>query len=101
MRLINFLLLICSLNRPYRLRQQGIRKPPAQLQSGASEKQPPLQVEGFIAQPTVLNEIIEVPGSLLAFETTEIHPEVAGRVVQLNVREGSFVSQRRSACQTL
>ncbi len=34
-----------------------------------------------------------MPGTLLANETTEIHPEVSGRVVQLNISEGRFVSQ--------
>ena len=40
-----------------------------------------------------LSSDIEIPGTILAYETTEIHPEVSGRVVQLNVREGTFVGQ--------
>jgi len=36
---------------------------------------------------------IEVPGSLLANESTEIRPETSGKLVQLNVREGSFISR--------
>lgn len=50
-----------------------------------------LSVEGFLVQPTVLNESIEVAGTLLPFEETEIHPEVAGKVVLLSIREGAVV----------
>jgi len=50
-----------------------------------------LSVEGFIVQPTVLNSSIEVAGTLLPFEETEIHPEVAGKVVMLSIREGAVV----------
>ena len=69
------------------------KKTAAQLQQSGAVKQPPLQVEGFIVQSQTLDEVIEVPGSLMAFETTEIHPEVSGRVVQLNVKEGGFVGK--------
>ena len=40
-----------------------------------------------------LSADIEIPGTILANETTEIHPEISGRVVQLNVREGTFVGK--------
>ena len=60
---------------------------------GAAQKQPPLPVEAMIAKQQVLNSNIEVPGSLLANESTEIHPEVSGRLVQLNVKEGAFVGK--------
>lgn len=57
---------------------------------GPSEK-PPLQVEGYIVTPSVLNASVLIAGTLLPFEETEIHPEVAGKVVQLSIREGAFV----------
>jgi membrane fusion protein (multidrug efflux system) len=50
-----------------------------------------LAVEGFVVRPTVLNSSIEVAGTLLPFEETEIHPEVAGKVVMLSIREGAVV----------
>jgi len=50
-----------------------------------------LAVEGFLVQPTVLNSSIEVAGTLLPFQETEIHPEVAGRVVELSIHEGAVV----------
>ena len=51
----------------------------------------PMPVEGFIVTPSVLNANVLVAGTLLPFEQTEIHPEVAGKVVALSIREGAFV----------
>jgi len=56
-------------------------------------KQPPISVDGLIAKTQALVTNIEVPGSLLANESTEIHPEVSGRLVELNLKEGAFVTQ--------
>ena len=60
-------------------------------QGGA--KQPPMIVDVYIVKPSFINEKIQVPGSLLANESTEIHPEISGRLVQLNIAEGKFVSK--------
>lgn len=54
---------------------------------------PALSVEVMIAEPQELSADIEVPGTILAFESTEIHPEAAGRLTSLNVREGTYVSR--------
>jgi len=64
----------------------------AQPQLGGSNP-PALSVEAYIAKPQSLNDLVEVPGSILPFESTEIHPEVSGRIVLLNVNEGNFVSK--------
>ena len=53
----------------------------------------PTQAEGFIVKTRSLSENIEVPGTLLPFEETEIRPEISGRIVYLNVPEGRFVSK--------
>jgi membrane fusion protein (multidrug efflux system) len=47
--------------------------------------------EGFVVEPRFESENVEVPGSLLPVEETQIRPEVTGRIVQLNIQEGSFV----------
>ncbi len=60
---------------------------------GGAGTQPPLQVDIYVVKPTLINEKIEVSGSLLANETTEIHPEISGRLVQLNIAEGKFVNK--------
>lgn len=61
--------------------------------TGAGPQQQTIQVDAMIANVTPISADIEVPGTILPNESTEIHPEVSGRVVQLNVREGSFVSK--------
>ena len=53
----------------------------------------PLVVEAMIARPTSLSADIEIPGTIQASESTEIHPEIAGRITQLNVNEGKNVSK--------
>lgn len=60
---------------------------------GPGGQTPALQVDALIASTSSLAADIEVPGTILPNETTEIHPEVSGRVVQLNVREGGFVGK--------
>ncbi len=52
-----------------------------------------ISVEGFLVQPTILHSSIEVAGTLLPFEETEIHPEVAGKVVMLSIKEGAIVKR--------
>ena len=51
-----------------------------------------LVVQTLIASPQSLSADIEVPGTIMANETTEIHPEVSGRLTQLNIKEGTNVS---------
>lgn len=53
----------------------------------------PLMVQTLIAAPRALSADIDVPGTILANESTEIHPEVAGRLVELHIQEGSQVAQ--------
>ncbi|HVG12924.1 MAG TPA: efflux RND transporter periplasmic adaptor subunit [Flavisolibacter sp.] len=68
------------------------RKEAAAAQQKAGPR-PPARVEGFIVKTQTLSESIELPGSLVADESTEIHPEVSGRITSLNVREGAYVSK--------
>lgn len=56
-------------------------------------KQMAMKVDGYIVSPQSFGENIEVPGSIVANEMTEVHPEVSGRIVQLNVGEGKYVSR--------
>jgi len=60
---------------------------------GGGRSSAPMAVEGFVVNPQALSSNIEVPGSLLPYEETEIRPEISGRVVQLNVHEGNNVSR--------
>lgn len=69
------------------------KKKDAPSQPIGQMKQPPVTVDALIATSQSLVTKIEVPGTLMANESTEIHPEVSGRIVQLNVKEGSFVRE--------
>jgi membrane fusion protein, multidrug efflux system len=60
---------------------------------GRQRQQGPLSVDGFIVQQSEISEDVEVPGSLLPFEETAIRAEVGGRVVELNLDEGSVVQR--------
>lgn len=62
-------------------------------QAGGPMKQPALIAEGLVIKTQTLSTDIDVPGTLLANESAEIHPEVSGRIVELHVKEGSFVTK--------
>lgn len=53
----------------------------------------PMEVDGFIVHPSSISDKIEVPGSLMPSEQTQIKAEVNGRIVQLNIQEGSVVKK--------
>ncbi|MCF3112198.1 efflux RND transporter periplasmic adaptor subunit [Niabella sp. CC-SYL272] len=59
----------------------------------AGQKKGPAKVDAFIVKTESFAENIETPGTIVANEVTEIHPEVSGRITQLNIREGQLVSQ--------
>lgn len=65
----------------------------ANANNGTPQKQPPLSVEAMIVASSTLNAQIEIPGTILANESTEIHPESSGRLVLLNVKEGALVGK--------
>jgi membrane fusion protein (multidrug efflux system) len=65
-------------------------KDPKPVQKHGSETAA-LSVEGFLVSSSVLNSSIEIAGSLLPYEETEIHPEVNGKVVMLSIQEGAVV----------
>ncbi len=51
------------------------------------------KASGYIVRTTALSDDVELPGTLVANETAEIHPEVAGRIVYLNINEGRYVAK--------
>ena len=68
-------------------------KATTQTKQGGPAKPPPLRVDVYVVKPKSLSENLELPGSLIANEATEIHPEISGRVVMLNVNEGKYVGK--------
>jgi len=54
---------------------------------------PPAKVDAYVVTPQILSQNIEMPGSLVPFEETELHPEVSGRVTAIYLKEGANASQ--------
>lgn len=52
-----------------------------------------LPVTGFIAMPKNLENGVVAAGTLLANEEVDLHPEVSGKITQLNLNEGNAVSK--------
>lgn len=69
------------------------KKEGPELKTGPAPTGQVMAVETMVAAPRTLNADLEVPGTLLANETTEIHPEVSGRVVELHIQEGRTIAR--------
>ncbi len=61
--------------------------------SQGGRQQGPTTVIGYIVKTGSVSEPIQLPGSLLPMEETEIHTEVSGRVVGLYINEGASVNK--------
>lgn len=82
------LLILCSLS--FASCKSGKEEKKA---DAGKDKKPPSRVDAFVVTPSVLSQDIEMPGSLMAAEETELHPEVSGRIVGIYFNEGSNVGQ--------
>ena len=51
------------------------------------------KVDGFVVRATSVSDNLELPGTLIANEATEIHPEISGLLTYLNVAEGKNVGR--------
>src|SRR5687768_11121580 len=70
------------------------RKKEAEKQQKAGPpSRPPVRADAYIVKTKILLDQLEIPGTLVANQTTEIHPEVAGRITGIYFREGSFVKK--------
>lgn len=61
--------------------------------TGNNRQTGPLVVEGYRVDFKSISDVIEVPGTLLPAEVTELRSEVSGRIIQLNINEGAEVKQ--------
>jgi membrane fusion protein, multidrug efflux system len=50
-------------------------------------------VEGVVVKPSAVEQTISVSGTIRPFEETVLMPDVAGRVITVNLPEGKFVKQ--------
>ena len=55
--------------------------------------QGPVIVDAFVIKASEVSEAVEVPGTLMPFEETQIQAEVGGRIVELNINEGAKVKK--------
>lgn len=62
-------------------------------QKGGGNKPPAPRVDGFVVKTETISESIEIPGTLVADDATEIHPEVSGRITGLYIREGAYIGK--------
>lgn len=66
---------------------------PQEQRGGGPGGRPPVRADAFIVKTKMLFDNIEIPGSLAAGETTDIRPEVAGRITGIYFKEGAFVNK--------
>jgi len=59
----------------------------------SKKDQPPPAIEGLIVRPQHTQETMDVSGTLLATDETVLMPEISGRIIQLNLPEGSRVKK--------
>lgn len=60
----------------------------------ASPGPPPApRVDGYVVKVIPIADNLELPGSIIANESTEIHPEISGRMTYLNAAEGKKVGK--------
>ena len=57
------------------------------------KKDKPTLVDVMVAAPQPLTSVVEVNGTIIPSESTELRPEVSGRLTYLNVPEGKTVTQ--------
>lgn len=84
---IIFLFFICSCGS--KIKKEDSPK----LNNKSAAQGTELSVDGYIIYPSVLNSSIEVAGTLMPFEETDIHPEVSGKITFLSIKEGAHVSK--------
>ncbi len=61
--------------------------------AGRPSAPPVPRVDAYIVKTTPLTDNLELPGSIIANESTTVNPEISGRLVYLNVSEGRTVGK--------
>lgn len=56
-------------------------------------RQGPISVDAFVVKVSSVSEDVQIPGSLKPFEETQIRAEVGGRIIKLNIEEGTTVQE--------
>ncbi|MEO5984590.1 MAG: biotin/lipoyl-binding protein, partial [Ferruginibacter sp.] len=69
------------------------KKKQTQSQQIKAGPPPAPHVDGYVVKVSSLSDNLELPGSIIANEETEIHPEISGRMTFLNAAEGKVVGR--------
>ena len=69
------------------------KKAAEQQQRGGGSQRPPVRAEAITVSTSTLFDNIEIPGSIVANENTEIRPEVSGLITGIYFKEGGYVSR--------
>jgi len=72
----------------------GCSKKEKKITANTKSAPPPIpKVDAYIVKVIPISEKLELPGSIIANEETEIHPEISGRLTYLNATEGRTVGK--------
>lgn len=63
------------------------------LQKSSAAAHAPVRADAYIATAKQMTDNLEIPGTIVANQSTEIHPEVAGRITGIFFKEGAFVNK--------
>ena len=63
------------------------------MPGGTGGKTPPVGVNVVTVQPVQIEEVVNTTGTLVANEEVELRAELAGRITQLNFKEGGSVTE--------
>src|SRR5215467_158966 len=62
-------------------------------QQANNPRQMSVRADAFLVKTVTLTDKIDIPGTIVANESTDIHPEISGRITYLNISEGKAVSK--------
>jgi membrane fusion protein, multidrug efflux system len=52
-----------------------------------------VNADAFVVKTSTVSEDVQIPGSLMPFEETQIRAEIGGRITELNIKEGTRVEK--------
>jgi membrane fusion protein, multidrug efflux system len=97
LRIVLFLAFVASLafiKYKYFPKNELQSGPPAAASGGnRGAAAPTMGVMGYVIRPERLENKIFATGSIIASEVVDLKPEVAGKIVQLNIQEGKSVTK--------
>ncbi len=85
-------IVLLFLSLPFTSCTSSSKKQELQAQANKAPKGP-MKVDGYIVKTKSISDQIQLPGTLVAQEKTDIHPEVSGRITAIYIKEGAHISK--------